>query len=138
MSETVHKVVKAGVAGAIAMGGAYLLGETGPSTFLGMQMSAPAAEFAANATASFGADMAHDYVYPYIPLSDQFKNATSAALGLAISGGGAAILQGHMPSDPSFIPNVALGGVSYYGANKLSGSVIGLISGEAPNVHDYY
>jgi len=112
------KARKAAISGGVAWVAGKMFGEDGQTQVFGMNLSMPTALAGTTAIGSVAADVAHDYVLPYIPGNDKFNNVESAVLGLGVSGGSAAWLlnEGEVINQPAF--NTFLLGAGSYAAGE--------------------
>lgn len=112
------KARKALISGGVAWVAGKAFGEDGTTQIFGMNVSMPTALAGSTAIGSVAADVAHDYVLPYIPGNSTFNNAESAVLGLGVSGGAAAWLlnEGDVINQPAM--NTFLLGAGSYAAGE--------------------
>lgn len=117
-SDWTCRLRKAALSGGVAYVAGMVFGEDGQTQIFGQNVSMPTALAGSTALGSVAADVAHDYVLPYIPGNDKFNNAESAVLGLGISGGTAAWLlnEGNVINQPAF--NTFLLGAGSYAAGE--------------------
>lgn len=118
------------VAGAAA---AYVFGESGSTTLMGVRMPTAVAIGAANGAASVAADMAHDYVLPHIPQSQKWGQIESAALGIGTAGASTTlILNGQQIGNERGMRAFLLGGASYMVGGYIDNTLFGASAYSAP------
>lgn len=111
-------LIKAGGAGLIAAvaSAVFLKNENVP--VFGMSIPSAALNGAVVATASIGADLAHQYVLPLIPHNDKYAQFESVGLAIAASGGGTYVV-GKFLGEPALLPAFALGAASFVASDYL-------------------
>jgi hypothetical protein len=82
-----HKLMKGAVSGGVAAAGAWLMGTNGSGAAFGVPMPALAAVALSSGAGSVAADVAHQFIFPFIPTTESMKTAESAVLATVISGG---------------------------------------------------
>lgn len=105
-------IIKGAATGAIATVAGAAFFETGSIAIAGMKVPGAVAIGLGAASGSVAADLAHQYVLPYIPHNEKYEKMEYAAISLAASGLGtyaAASLIG----PASLVPAFAVGAGSY-------------------------
>lgn len=127
MTSIKEKLVKGAIAGGIAgVASAVLFNESGNTNLFGLNMPIPVAIGLTNGSASVGADLAHEYIFPYIPGNQKYAQLESAALGLGVAGVGTAWLLGREGLSPStFMNGAVLGAGSYAAADWIDSRFLG-------------
>jgi hypothetical protein len=109
-------LTKASLTGLVAAAGSYVLaGDSGRSFNLaGVGIPGYVIMGLGGAAGSLSADMAHQWVFPFIPHNAKYDKAEAAALSVAASGLGfyaAGLVLG--PSAPALLPSMAIGSGSF-------------------------
>jgi len=127
MSSYQDKVRKGLITGVVAAtASTVVFGQTGNTNIFGITVPTVAAIGGANALASVAADVAHDYVLPYIPFDARFQYAESALLGLGVAGGSTAfILNKENLGSASTMNAFLLGAGSYAAGDWIDSKVKG-------------
>ena len=120
--------IKAALTGAIAGAATmFLLDNDATTVFAGMEVSPAIAAGAGCAVGSVTADLAHNYILPYIPQNAKYTRAESVALGIAASSLGTYVAT--MGSGLPISTAAMLGGGSFVAADYTYHNFISMQSG---------